>query len=122
MDGTDNSEIAVFIFVCIYTAGSGSTHTHTHTHTHTKCTHPSVSTLDIFIRCRHNKFQGRKNKTHIPNVPSGRLFSLSCVFHSGIFLQYLRPPLFLFFSLNRALVRKNRSVVFGPVIIKHSSY
>lgn len=97
--GTDKSQISVFIFVCIYTAGSRSTHTHTHKHT--ECTHPSISTLDIFIWCRHNKFWERKNKTHTPNFPSGHLFSLSCLFHSlvqmGCFCSTFGPLFFFSF-------------------------
>lgn len=92
--GTDKSDIGVFIFVCIYTAGSGSTHI--------EHTHPSISTLDIFIRCRHNKFRGRKNKIHIPNFPSGPLFSLACFFHSparmGCFGSTVDPSFSFLFS------------------------
>lgn len=93
----DESEINVFIFVCIYTAGYGSTDTHELG----EPTRPSISTLDIFIRCRHNKFWGRKNKTHIPNFPSGHLFSVSWLFSifcsDGVFLQNLSPPFFFAF-------------------------
>lgn len=118
---TDESEINVFIFVCIYTAGYRSTDTHKLR----EPTHPSISTLDIFIRCHHNKFWGRKNKTHIPNFPSGHLFSASRLFSifcsDGVFLQNL-CPLFSLLFLNPTLVYKYRSVAFQPVIIKHSSY